>query len=312
MKNRSVVTVAVGKTYYLKLATNLIKSFLFWHKKSDLHFLILTDNESYFQQFNKEAQITIKNLSVSESEKSFTSKFLLINNTIANENLFIDCDCLIYKTLDEVFDKMSIYDFTTIGKNLKTGEFFCNIPKIISHFDIDSLPTFVGSVYYFKNNDTAKRIFKKASELKVLYDELGFVRLRGKENEEPLFAVAMALNLQYPIPDDLSIKADLMHYAYWKTNVLKGKVDLYKKENNFLINIKPAIVHFNDKFSEEYPYLIDQLRLSNSNSNQILKNIIGFFRYRLPLQSLHLLKSVLRPIYHKVLGPSKIKKNKRI
>ncbi|MCX2492584.1 hypothetical protein OQX63_03815 [Pedobacter sp. PF22-3] len=311
MITRSIVTVAVGKDYYLKLAVNLIRSFLLWHKNSDLRFLILTDNQAFFDEFSHQKQITIKILAISESDKSFTSKFLLIDHIVADENLFIDCDCLIYKPLDIVFNRMSAYDFTAIGKNEKEGNFFCDISKIIAHFRIESMPVFVGSVYFFKNNDTAKQIFSKAVDLKKSYDQLGFVRLRNKENEEPLFAISMALYHQQIIADDYTIKADLMHYEYYNTNVLKGLASVYKGKINKFDEKKPAIVHFNDKFSEEACYLMDQLRLSNVHKNTTLVEINGLVRYKLPEKLLRFSKAILRPLYHKILGPSKVKKNKR-
>ena len=312
MNKRSIVTVAVGKPYYLKLALNLMRSFLLWHKNSELEFLLLTDNTAYFGEFANQPKVTIKKLNVSESEKSFTSKFLLINHVEAEQNLFIDCDCLIYKPLDSIFDRMDFCDFTAIGKNQTEGTFFCDIPATIKRFGIESIPTFVGSIYFFKNNDIARNIFAKAIELKAAYDELGFVRLRNKENEEPLFAVAMALYKQVPIVDNDMIKADLMYYKKWHTNVLKGEVDLYKFEGHQQVKNNPAIVHFNDKFSEGYQYLLDQLRLANPDRNQFICNMKGWFFYQLPQKTASLFKSWLRPLYHLLLGPSAVKNNKRI
>jgi hypothetical protein len=311
MNKRSIITVAVGKPYYLNLALNLARSFLLWHKNSELEFLLLTDNPGYFKTFLNQPKVKVKALNVSEAEKSFTSKFLLIDHIEAEQNLFIDCDCLIYQPLDSVFDQMDLYDFTAIGKKQTEGTFFCDIRAIIKRFGIKALPTFVGSVYFFKNNNTARAIFAKAIELKAKYDELGFVRLRDKENEEPLFALAMALNNQDPIADNYKVKADLMYYTKWRTNVLKGEVNLYKQESQEPAHHRPAIVHFNDKFSEGYQYLIDELRLANPNQNSLVSTMKGRFAYQFPQQLLNLVKVLLRQLYHQLLGPSAVKKNKR-
>ena len=66
----SAVTIAVGKEYYLNLAKNLLRSFLLWNNENEIHFLLLTDNREYFNQFFAEPKVTIKNICLREQEKS--------------------------------------------------------------------------------------------------------------------------------------------------------------------------------------------------------------------------------------------------
>jgi hypothetical protein len=315
MSERNVVTVAVGNSYYYYLAKNLLRSFLKYNDLKIISFQILTDNISEFSEFNNINGICIINMSdLSKEEKSFTSKFRLSNYINAPYNLFIDCDCIIYKPLTPVFEKFANHSFSVIGEKKIDGEFFGDIKKIIGQFNLSYLPHFVGSVYYYTNSDICKKIFSKAEELKKIYDEIGLVRLRGKENEEPLLAIAMALYKQEPVIEDGSIKADCMHFKKCDTNILTGKLKLIPKSSYVHNNIHfdPAIIHFNDSYSEKYSYLSDAYRLKHSCYGPLIKEIFVLFAYKIPQISIKTLKVILRPIYHLIAGPSAIKTNKRI
>ncbi|UKT64389.1 hypothetical protein [Pedobacter mucosus] len=315
-KQFSVVTIAVGKTYYLNLAKNLLLSFLKWNSNNEIEFLLVTDNSDFFNEFCNIKKVEIKNIEVLDEDKSFTSKFLLYNHVAATENLFIDCDCIIYSDLTSVFKKFEKEDFSVIGRKLQTGNFFCDIEQLLVKLNLSYFPKFVGSVYYFKNNEMAKAIFEMAINLKAKYDELGFIRLRGKENEEPLFAAAMANFNQQPIDDDGSIKADAMFFTNFKCNVITGTAILENKnlsDNGYQSPkiSKPAIVHYNDRYTELANYLADQVRL-RSHLPQLLNSIFIQVKYLIPSFFTTELKNMFRPLYHQLLGPSKIKKIRRV
>ncbi len=312
---RCVITIAVGKAYYYKLAENLLKSFLLWNSNSAINFLILTDDESFFKNYEQLPGVVIKNIVLAETDKSFTSKFSLYEPAFAEENLFIDCDCLVYKDLNKVFELFSGKNFSAIGNNITNGEFFCDVKTTLVRFNLPAMPKFVGSVYYFKKNNTAKKIFETARELKARYDELGFVRLRNKENEEPLFAVAMGMAGENLQSNDMGVKTDLMYYKYIKSNVLKGYAEAYEPLNALtggeqIPNVAtPVILHFNGPFSDSVVYKREVYRLNNQST--MLVNLKAYTLFNLP----HLLKTVFktlfRPLYHYLWGYRPIAQSNR-
>jgi hypothetical protein len=315
---RCVITIAVGNSYYHRLAENLLLSFLLWNKFNDIGFLLITDCPEFYSKFYGKLKINIKEIKISQHEKSFTSKFRLFEQALADENLFVDCDCLIYKSLDFVFDSFRESNFSVIGNQIINGHFFCDVTEIISKFGIKALPKFVGSIYYFKKNDKVYQIFNKAEELKHQYDNLGFLRLRNKENEEPLFALAMSLKNEFPIKNNGKIKADAMFYKKIRSNIATGYTiltcPLYEEAKQEVIpNLAtPAIIHFNDKFTESAVYKADALRLSHPGHSRILLEIFILVRYFLPDRSINFIKNLIRPVYHFIFGVRKIKKSKRI
>ena len=179
------------------------------------------------------------------------------------------------------------------------------------------MPKFVGCIYYFKKNQIAESIFNKAITLKGEYDKVGFVRLNNKENEEPLISVAMAINGETPIPNDGSIKADMMYYKKITSNVITGKAILtnanYNKTNGEDIPAKcyPAIVHFNGLYTYEYCYEIEVYRLNHLNQHRLLLQIISWTMLTLPHKIKINMKSIFRPAYRLLFGYRKILINVR-
>jgi len=312
------VTIAVGKDYYLKLAENLLRSFHLWNWENDIQFLLVTDNAAFFAEYEDLPKINIKNISLDAADKSFTSKFKLFDNITADENIFVDCDCLIYKDLSFAFDLFKGKNFSAIGNTITSGNFFGDVKTMLEKFDIPAMPKFVGCLYYFKNNEVAKSIFNKASELKKEYDNLGFLRLMGKENEEPLLAVSMAIHKETLVPNNGEVKVDMMYYEKVRSNVLNG----YVKATGPITEItgcehipdeaSPAILHFNDVFADEYLYQSDLYRLDHAGYKGPMLESMVWLRYTAPEQFKRSVKSVLRPAYRYFLGHRKVRVSKRL
>jgi hypothetical protein len=314
--DRSIITVAVGRPYYLGLAENLLKSFLLWNAENDIHFLLITDDVNYFNKYQNNPKVSLKQIDLDETSKSFTSKFKMFDNAVATDNLFVDCDCLIYRDVDFIFETFKSRSFSAIGNDIVEGDFFCDVKKTLEYFKLTSMPKFVGSVYFFKKDAKAGHIFEVASGLKSRYDELGFVRLRDKENEEPLFAVSLKLENEDLIFNDGTIKADLMYYKNVVSNVLTGKAfvsgPIVKITGGEEIqeNCSPAILHFNGPYTESYHYKMEAFRLNNNNLAAL--NLVAFIKIKLPHIINTSLKNMLRPVYRLFLGYRRIEKSKRM
>lgn len=182
------------------------------------------------------------------------------------------------------------------------------------------MPRFVGGIYYFERTDTAQKVFEYARELKPQYDDLGLIRLRGSENEEPLIALAMAKYGLRAYPEDGSIKADRMFYSYCDVNVLKGRALFWNEEAIIpkayfhLKESKPIVGHFNASFAENYEYLSEstRLKLFSKTQSKIFANAISQVFIVWPGKLKSITKDFLRPIFHFFFGTRKIKPSKRI
>jgi hypothetical protein len=128
----------------------------------------------------------------------------------------------------------------------------------------------------------------------------------------------MSLKNEFPIKNNGKIKADAMFYKKIRSNIATGYTiltcPLYEEAKQEVIpNLAtPAIIHFNDKFTESAVYKADALRLSHPGHSRILLEIFILVRYFLPDRSINFIKNLIRPVYHFIFGVRKIKKSKRI
>lgn len=316
---RSVITIATGKPYYIDLAVNLARSFLYWHPESEIQFWLVTDQPKLVPKEVADS-IHIKSIDPNQYGTGFSTKLYLDEFAQTKYTLFIDADCLVYGNLEKVFDKFEGSAVSAIGDNVTAGDFFCNVAQVIKQLDIVYMPRFVGGIYYLEKNEVSKNVFSQARKLLPSYDKLGLIRLRGKENEEPLVALGMSHFSQKTIPEDGNIKADRMFYHHINTNVLSGKAKLwnnnkYPQGAYFQINEShPIIVHYNASYAENYEYLTEahRLYLYSKLQSKLLANVTSYLQYTIPGKLKEGIKNALRPLYHALFGYRSVSISKRV
>ena len=316
--SRSIVTIAVGSDYYKCLAINLFKSFIYWNKENNISFQIITDDISFFNsRLNCEKlEVTTFYSEPNLALDSFATKFSLFDLALTDEVLFVDCDCIIYGDISEIFSRFGHVNFSVVGNEIYEGDFFCDVKKIIEIFDLKYLPKFVGSIYYFVKNDITKALFTKAIEVFLRYDELGLIRLRGKPNEEPIFAIAMACIGERPIMNDGRVKADVMYYNSHCANVLTGNTMLTDPICNTYgeiipKNCSPLILHFPSTFSDSIIYKKDVFRKQNCAKYKIITELLIILKFTLLDYFSRCIKFCFRRVYRFVFGNRPIINNRK-
>lgn len=318
---RNVLTIATGKKLYVDLAVNLARSFWFWNSETSINFYIATDAEEYLPKDVK-AFAKIIHLNKDELGKGFTPKLFLDKLAPDGETLFIDSDCLIYGNLNMVFEKFKGHKVSVIGTLVSNVEWFGDIYTICKKFNIPHLPKFNGGVYYIENGEIARKVYQKARELEQKYDDIGFIRLRGRPNDEVLMALAMQLFDQKPIEEDGTIMAEFISFQTGiKSNLIKGKAILFNtlghrnyNSSTALTMAKPLIVHFLGSYNQSHPYVTEAkiLDLLARGKSIIMAKIIAQIEVALPFKIKNLFKLILRPIYRLLFGFRKINKSERI
>lgn len=312
----SVITIATGKPYYIKLAVNLARSFLYWHPDSNLQFWLVTDQPQLVPREVADA-IYIKKIDAQQYGEGFSTKLYLDQFMQTQHTLFVDADCLIYGNLEKVFELLQGQEqgVAAVGNVVTDGEFFCDVKTTIKKLGLAYMPRFIGGIYYLEKTALADKVFSKARELLQDYDQIGLVRLRGKENEEPLLSLAMAFYGLKPLPEDGSIKAERMSYENIKSNLLSGEVEL-RNPNAFPTWVEvrkstPLIVHYNGSYTDYY-YQREVTRLylhSLFSSKQLASAII--FPGTLIYLAKNKLKETFRPYYRSLFGFRRLKLLKR-
>ena len=319
---RAVLTLALGKPVYIKMAYNLARSFLWWHHDSDIEFFLATDSREALPP--DLVKIHVIPLEKGQYGTGFSPKLHLDRIAPADETLFLDADCLCVADLAPVFEKFCGREVSVAGRTEIDGELFGDIAARCRAVGAPWTVRFCGGLYYLKKGEVCTEVFRIARQLETRYDALGITRLRGVPNEEPLIGLGMALCGQEPVPEDGLIKAEPMFFsARSEIDVFMGRARLFNvptkakpyPEWQIPAEARPAVVHFNGAFAEEPPYTTGVLRLK-----QVMKNV-----WPLPLATLYAalcralpfwimwqVKEKLRPAYHSLFGPRAVKRTGRV
>ena len=318
---KTVLTMATGKPLYIELAANLARSFHAWHKNKDITFSIVTDNPGLLPAdiLSWSHIITVR---PGELGEGFSGKLFLDKLAAPGQTLFLDSDCLVFGDLSPLFDKFAGMPVSVAGTYISTGEWFGDIAAICKNFNVPHIPKFNGGLYYLENGPAAQRVYERARDIEKRYDEIGFVRLRNRPNDEVIMALAMQLEKMPPLADDGTIMSDPQACpGKYRINVTKGTAVLTNPPPPSALHqdwypfnrVTPLIVHFLGQYTNHYPYRLEAYRLKKFTSGNLnwltsLKGTIAIeYTARLKLG----IKDTFRSVYHKIFGVRKIKSSGR-
>jgi len=318
---RAVLTIATGKPSYIKMAVNLARSFKRWHKNSSIRFALATDQKDLIPP--DLLDIEVIELQAGKYGQGFSPKLHLDTLASANQTLFIDADCLCVGSLEPVFDRFAGHAVSVVGRTISEGEWFGNVASICSQFNIEDLPRFNGGVYYLEPGDICSQVYATARSLEPRYDEIGFVRLRNRPNDEVLMALSMAIHGQSPIPEDGTImNSTLACPGGLKIDVLGGSSRLFNPRNHphhnswyELEEMNPVLVHFLSHQTTVHPYIREKIRLDLTMARGLpawLASLWTEITISYPWLVRNFTKNLLRPFYHKIFGVRAIGQSERI
>ena len=247
-KKKGFITIATGKEEYYVLARNLLRSYRYFCK-DPLPFAILADRENeYTTEFN-DVLIFEKGAANSYLDKLELGIYLPYDTTI-----FIDADCLAYGNLNQLFDYFeSVDDFSCFGRVLplgdKTGWFeYDNLGKLKSK--VSYVVGLHGGIYFMRNSEKARQVFDTAKGLVPDYSEFKFKGKFDTPGDEPLIALAMALNNCKPIP--FNREAICCYWEYvdgMRIDISKGRAEITSKPEG-----NTNLVHWGTRFTRGLLY----------------------------------------------------------
>lgn len=321
MVEKGVLTIALGKKYYLDLACNLARSFKVWHKHSKLKFCIATDRAHELP--DDLGDIHIVSVPSDKYGRGFETKLYLDEITPYEKTLFIDADCLCTGNLEKVLDSLDGYPFTAVGRMVSEGDFFGDVSARCKKNGVSQVPFFVGALYYFERGPKSSAVFGHARKIKESYDESGFVRLANLPNEEPLLSLGMAIERLPVFEDTTEVKADAMYFdKRIDISVLNGHCEMERGSNVLSMTpfaseveiARPLVAHFNSSYAEsgEYKQQALALKLRQAYGFPVsVSNGITFVVCLLPYRLKRHAKNTLRPLYRMLFGYRRAKQSKR-
>jgi hypothetical protein len=322
VEQRQVITIATGKKLYTDLAVNLARSFFWWHPHSDIKFQIVTDVPDFLPN-DLTGRVQLILIKPGELGEGFSPKLHLDKLVSDGQSLFIDSDCLIYGDLSSVFEKFKGHAVSVIGTYVSSGEWFGDIGSVCKKFNIPHFPKFNGGLYYLEKGQMASAVYKQARLLEPQYDEIGFIRLRNRPNDEVIMALAMQLHRQQPIAEDGTVMSDPQACpGNYIIDVVNGKALLENpampsplhREWYPFHKVSPLIVHFLGYYTMHYPYRLDVYRLKYAAQKRLNWSVkaYGSLAIEYPERFKIFIKNMLRPLFHGVFGKRKIKQSPRV
>ncbi|MBQ6421429.1 MAG: hypothetical protein IJK02_10185 [Clostridia bacterium] len=190
---RGFVTVATGKEEYYRQAYQLLRSFRLFHP--DTPFAILCDRENEYTRAFTDTVI-LKN-----AQRSYLDKFFLLTDCPYDENIFIETDCLIYRSLDSFWELLAKeYDLTAFGYNECPPAFFEDpayaAEKFLGSPDACA-PAFNPGYLFIRRGGKCEAIFRDAmrivAEIRAdpAFDNDAELYCRGKVRDDPVLFLAM-------------------------------------------------------------------------------------------------------------------------
>jgi hypothetical protein len=319
---RAVLTLAAGNPVYWRMAINLARSFLWWHKQSDIRFYIVTDLPDELPR--DLSGIEILRVPPDKLGRGFSAKLHLDELSPASKTLFVDADCLIVGNLESVFARFAGRPVSVVGGSISSGDWFGDIDSICSHFGVTELPKFNGGIYYLEQGSLASQTYYRARELEQHYDELGLKCLRGRPNDELLMAISMSLQELKAIPEDGTIMSDPQACpAELEVSVLRGRSrlvnppppDLRHQSWNPLHVVHPVIVHFLGDYTSGWRYRAEAKKLQLAMEHRwpvILAEGLVSGTFSAWHGLLGTIKDILRPCYRNMFGVRPVKRSNRI
>lgn len=294
---KGFITLATGKEEYYILAKNLLQSYRHFSKEP-LPFAILADREN---QYTKDFDDVVL-FPEGEATNSYLDKLKLGEYLPYDYNIFIDSDCLAYGDLNQLFEYFTdADDFSCFGRVLsledKTGWFeYENLGELQSK--VDYCVGLHGGIYYMQKSKKCSDVFESALNFVPDYQKYKFKGKFETPGDEPLVALAMAVNHCKPEP----FKREAI-CCYWEyvnhmcIDISKGKATVTCEPKGDTI-----LLHWGTRYTRELEYK-KQIELLEIIQNSEKSNRITILCYKWKYEVLifiRKLKSFVKRVVNKV------------
>ena len=257
--------LGLGK-YYINESINLLKTIKKFDNKRLFGIMINQEDYEYTQQINLFDSIIINDYShplYNESKTSF-EKYCLVPRITFNkylpfeENIILDSDILCISNPEKIWNYFSdnSQDINMAGFEWDENWHWGHI-KEVSNYLGKKIPHTHGGIFYIRNKEKTNNYFDLCHKIYYEYDNYKLLRnFRGGRVDEPIFAVAMAINNMLPL--------DFIKYPIITFN-LPGNSNLPTKlqtVNNLNIKCKdyiPFVHMFEKSTGDNYTQLLNTI-----------------------------------------------------
>jgi hypothetical protein len=233
---RLVFTVATGNSRYAEMALGLGRSLSTVGDRTPR--AILTDLEGEWHRY---FDFVIR----PSGPPTALDHLRALDLTDADHVIALDCDCLAFRPLDDIFTQLEGKPFVVQGDHHSDGIWHeTSVAEVCRRFDRTSIPRFNGGFLYYERHPDTFRLIDEMRSTEAAYETTGFGKFRGKASQEVCILLAMLrCGLGEVVPDE----RDYMSTGVGLVGALQ--MDIQRSECRFLCRrgrvryIRPYIFH---------------------------------------------------------------------
>lgn len=268
-RTKGFITIATGAEEYYHLARNLLHSYRYFCN-NPLPFTLLCDRDCKINEEFDNVLFYRDGAACSYLDKLKLSEYLPYDETI-----FIDADCLAYGDLNFLFDIFAdADDMSCFGRVLplqdKSGWFeYDNLGVLKSQ--VSYVVGLHGGIYYMRKGEVTSHVFQVAQDFALDYSKFKFKGNFNTPGDEPLIALAMAVNNCHPIP--FRLEAICCYWEYtdcMDIDITEGRAEVRKETT-----ISTNLLHWGTRYTRGLVYKeqIDLLAILESADENCLRRI---------------------------------------
>jgi hypothetical protein len=262
-----LITIAYGAERYVAMAQSLSRSYRRYNEARPI--AVISDEKncgnlkSYF-----DVLIPVRR----ECGRGVVQKLHAHTYSPFDRTLFVDADCLFYRSPARLWDLYAHGDFSIRGWRYLTGhteyerrhpyEWVEDTARFLHLNKITHLGHLNSGVFYFAKSGAASRVFETARSIYDRRESLGFVPFKNAPmNDEPAFAAAIELcGIEMDSWDsDKGMETFINVEKICEMNVLRGRARFCKGG----VERNPTLVHFNVNAQYGILYGREMLRLEH-------------------------------------------------
>ncbi|MBC8064848.1 MAG: hypothetical protein H7Y17_08465 [Chlorobia bacterium] len=237
---RIIYTVATGPNKYSEMAMGLARSLNLLGDKTPR--VVVTDNKNYDWSRYFDQVVEPKD---DGTGSIYFAKLTALERTDADQVIFIDSDCLAFKSLDPVFDLCEGSGLAATGTKATTGVWYTKtVADVCRDFKLDWLPVINTGVLFYERTSEGEKLITEARSFISEYQAMGFELLRGNPSDEPCISMAMATTgLGKVLPLELNLnESGVGLIGKLEMDVIAGRCK-FLSGNPHLRRVEPIVFH---------------------------------------------------------------------
>ena len=276
-KTRGFITIATGDKHYYKLAANFLSSYRMFSKNPFPVSIIAEQENEYTSLFDNVIIVT-------NAQRSFNDKFLLLQLCPYDETIFIDADCLAYGDLNEYWNFFeNATDFSAMGQNFDLSDnngAWYNLNGIGKYAKLINYKVRVhAGILFIRKSVTINKLYDDCMSLFRDWSSLSF-HTCPNSTDECILGVAMPMNGMKAIKESAHLLACLPGLTKLKCKIREGKLSCTTSWGDSTDN--GILVHWgtNQTYNALYKFEVECMEYILSGE----KTFIGRLKYDFKLR----------------------------